>query len=470
MKRDRCAKIVATVGPASSSPEVIEQLILAGVDVFRLNFSHGTADEQRARYHTIRDVAGRLNVPISILQDLQGPKFRVGRLPGGELELVAGNTVKIVLGETTDQDATIPLPHPEIFDAIAPGNALLIDDGRRRLEITDAGTESMTARVIYGGKLTDHKGVNLPNTAIPLSPLTPKDHADLKVGLDLGVDWIALSFVQRPGDVLEAHQIIGERAGIMVKIEKPTALQTIDEIIRLADAVMVARGDLGVEIPPEEVPGRQKELVRACRLAGKPVIIATQMLETMVSSPAPTRAEASDVATAVYDGADAVMLSAESAVGAYPIEAVKVMDRIISKTEAHKDYRSILTALEPEVEPTVQHAVSSAAADVADIIGAKVIVAFSSSGATALRIARKRPKVPIFALTPDERVMRQLVLTWGAHAGLSEPLSGFGEMVKQAAEKVVEHGYAKKGDRIVIVAGVPFGVAGSTNNLRVVEI
>lgn len=470
MKRDRSAKIVATIGPASSTPEQIKALVLAGVDVFRLNFSHGTIEEQTARFNAIRQVEADLGVPISILQDLQGPKFRIGKFDGGEVMLTPGETVTMKLGETGTGIDDIPLPHPEIFDAITPGDKVLLDDGRRRLEVVNMTSDTLEAKVIYGGKLTNNKGVNLPNTTIPLSPLTPKDHEDLKVGLELGVDWIALSFVQRPGDILEARDIIGERAGILAKIEKPNALANIEEIVRLCDAIMVARGDLGVEIPPEEVPGRQKELVRTCRLAGKPVIIATQMLETMVSSPAPTRAEASDVATAIYDGADAVMLSAESAVGQYPIEAVSVMDRIIRKTESHKDYRSILNALEPVVEPTIQHAVSAAAADVASLIDAKVIVAFTSSGATAYRIARKRPTVPILAITPDESIVRRLVLTWGAHAIRTKDVESFREMIAQAAEHAVSQGYCRKGDRIVTVAGVPFGVAGSTNNLRVIEV
>jgi len=470
MRRHRRAKIVATLGPASSSPEKIRTLIETGVDVVRLNFSHGTADDQRQRLNTVRQIARDLETPVGILQDLQGPKFRIGTLSSGPVELVPEHTVTIKLSETGHDNQSIPLPHAEIFDALAPGHLLLLDDGRRRLEVLNVTADRIEARVVFGGTLSDNKGVNLPNTAIPLSPLTPKDHEDLAAGLDMGVDWVALSFVQRPSDILEARQIIGDRAGIMAKIEKPAALSAIDEIVRLCDAIMVARGDLGVEIPPEEVPGRQKELVRTCRLSGKPVVIATQMLETMVSAPAPTRAEASDVATAIYDGADAVMLSAESAVGQYPVEAVAVMDRIIKKTEGHKDYRSILTALEPVVEPTIQHAVSAAAADVAGVIGAKAIVAFTSSGTTALRIARKRPETPILAITPDEAIMRRLVLTWGARAIHLPPLENFTQMVDQAAEYARSLGYGQRGDRIVIVAGVPFGVAGSTNNLRVVEI
>lgn len=470
MRRRRCAKIVATLGPASEDRGTIRALVRAGVDVFRLNFSHGSHAEHADRYKIIRELEAELQRPVSILQDLQGPKIRVGLLAGDELTLKPGQIVQFVCEREASKPEHIPLPHPEVFDAVAPGHYLLIDDGRRRLEITACRSDRIDARVIYGGKLTNNKGVNLPHSTLPVSPLTPKDKDDLHFGLKLGVDWIALSFVQRPADILEARDIIGHKAGIMAKIEKPAALEVIADIIGLSDAIMVARGDLGVEIPPEEVPGRQKELVRASRLAGKPVIIATQMLDSMMHAPAPTRAEASDIATAIYDGADAVMLSGETAAGEYPIESVSMMDRIIEKTERHKDYRSIITALEPVVEPTIQHAVSAAAADVAATIGASAIVAFTLSGSTASRIARKRPAVPILAITPNDRIVRRMVLFWGAHAVKSEEIGNFREMVAAAGEHVRTEGFADKGDRIVIVAGVPFGVAGSTNNLRVIEV
>jgi len=470
MRRDRCAKIVATLGPASESRETMRALVKAGVDVFRLNFSHGTHDEHRKRYAIIRELERELNRPVSVLQDLQGPKIRIGSLPGGEVTLTPGETVRFALETEANEPGQIPLPHREVFDAIAPGHDFLIDDGRRRLQVTDCSATTIDARVVYGGKLTNNKGVNLPNSTLPVSPLTEKDKKDLAFGLDLGVDWIALSFVQRPADILEARELIGTRAGIMAKIEKPAALEVISDIIRLCDSIMVARGDLGVEIPPEEVPGRQKELVRASRLAGKPVIIATQMLDSMMHAPAPTRAEASDIATAIYDGADAVMLSGETAAGQYPVEAVAMMNRIVEKTESHKDYRSIITALEPVVEPTIQHAVSAAASDVASTVEAKAIVAFTSSGSTVSRIARKRPDVPILAITPNNRIVRRMVLLWGAHSVQSEEIASFREMVKAAGEHAKAEGFAVNGDRIVIVAGVPFGVAGSTNNLRVVEI
>src|SRR3954468_11864803 len=433
MRRHRHAKIVATIGPASSSPERLRELFLAGADVFRLNFSHGAHDDHRQVHAAIRALERETGRPIAILQDLQGPKIRVGLIKDGKIQVAAGETVRFVLGRDEGGRDAIPLPHPEIFKAILPGAALLIDDGRVRLEAVSLEAEVIEARVIVGGTISNRKGVNLPDTVLDLSPLTAKDRADLAFGLELGVDWIALSFVQKPGDMIEARALIGDEAGLVAKIEKPSALDHIDDIIRLSDAVMVARGDLGVEIPHEEVPGRQKELVRACRLAVKPVIVATQMLDSMVGAPTPTRAEASDVATAIYDGADAVMLSAESATGRYPVDAVAMMDRIIRSTEQHKLYRSIIDATKPGEEQTAPHAVAAAAADLAEAIHAPAIVAFTSSGTTAARIARKRPAVAILALTPDERVSRRLCLLWGAHSVLSEDITTYEEMVERAA-------------------------------------
>jgi pyruvate kinase len=346
----------------------------------------------------------------------------------------------------------------------------MIDDGKLRLQVTQCGDDYFEARVLVGGMLSDRKGVNLPNTDLPLSPLTEKDRIDLTFGLSLGVDWIALSFVQRPIDIIEAQVLIKKRAGIMAKIEKPAALACIEDIVTLVDAVMVARGDLGVEIPPEDVPGTQKELVRLCRRVGKPVVVATQMLESMIQTPSPTRAEASDVATAIYDSADAVMLSAESASGQFPVESVAMMDRIISHTEGHKLYRSIIDALQPPPEDSVPHAVAAAAADVADQISAAAIVAFTASGTTALRVARKRPKVPIVSLSPEAGTARQLALLWGAHSMVAEDIASYDDMVDRARTQVLSQGAAKEGDSIVIIAGVPFGRPGTTNNLRVIRL
>lgn len=467
MHRQRRAKIVATVGPASAAPDQLRALFLAGADTFRLNFSHGTHEDHARVHAAIRNLEREIGRPIGILQDLQGPKIRIGTLREGKIEVKTGERLRFILTKDEGGREGIPLPHPEIFAAVDPGHDLLIDDGRVRVRVVSPGDDEMTVEVINGGVLSNRKGVNLPGTVLALSPLTEKDRRDLAFGLELGVDWVALSFVQKASDMIEARGLIQNRAGLVAKIEKPSALVEIDQIIALADAVMVARGDLGVEIPHEDVPGRQKELVRACRLAAKPVIVATQMLDSMVSSPAPTRAEASDVATAVYDGADAVMLSAESASGQYPREAVEMMDKIIRATEGHKLYRSLVDATHPDVEHSPPHAVAAAAADLATAIGASVIVGFTSSGTTAARIARKRPGVPILALTPDVAIARRMSLFWGAHSVLTRNASGYENMVEIAEESARREGFLEGGSLGVVVAGIPFGQAGSTNNLRV---
>jgi len=470
MRRDRRAKIVATVGPASAAPDMLKALFLAGVDTFRLNFSHGSQQDHARVHAAIRALEQETKRPIGILMDLQGPKIRIGTFRDQKITVEAGETIRFVLSGSDGDRSAIPLPHPEIFAAVAPGHDLLVDDGRVRVRVTVLGGDFIEAKVIVGGAISNHKGVNLPGTVLDLSPLTPKDRADLEFGLRLGVDWVALSFVQKPSDVIEARSLIGARAGLMAKIEKPAALERIDDIIRMSDAIMVARGDLGVEIPHEDVPGRQKELVRACRLAVKPVIVATQMLDSMVAAPTPTRAEVSDVATAVYDGADAVMLSAESATGRYPREAVEMMDRIIKSTEQHKMYRSIVEATQPGEEQTPPHAVATAAADLASAIHATAIVAYTSSGTTAARVARKRPSLPILAITPNPEVSRRLCLLWGAHSVLSEDVHSYEEMVERATAFTVEEEFARARDLLVLVAGIPFGQAGTTNNLRVVSV
>jgi pyruvate kinase len=470
MRRHRRAKIVATVGPASASPEVLKALFLAGADTFRLNFSHGTHEDHAKVHAAIRALEKETGRPIGILQDLQGPKIRVGVIKDGAFTVEAGEKIRFVLKDGTGEKNSIPLPHPEIFAAIMPGHDLLIDDGRVRVRVTGLGEDTIDAEVVTGGVISNRKGVNLPGTVLDLSPLTAKDRADLEFGLKLGVDWVALSFVQKPSDVLEARGLINGRAGLVAKIEKPAALDKIDDIISLSDAIMVARGDLGVEIPHEDVPGRQKELVRACRTAVKPVIVATQMLDSMVAAPTPTRAEASDVATAIYDGADAVMLSAESASGKYPREAVEMMDRIIRATEGHKLYRSIIDALQTGEETTAPHAVAAAAADLAEALHAPAIVGFTTSGTTPARIARKRPPTQILAITPDVGVSRRLCLLWGAHSVLSEDIHSYDDMVEKATEISLAEEFAQQNDLIVVVAGIPFAQSGTTNNLRVVHI
>src|SRR5262245_44858210 len=468
--RRRRAKIVATVSPASASPEMLKGLFLAGVDTFRLNFSRGTHDDHANVHAAIRGLEQDMQRPIGILMDLQGPKIRVGTLRDKRITVRTGEFIRFVDSGSEGGSSTIPLPHPEIFAALSPGGDLLIDDGRVRVRARSLGQDYIEAKVIVVGAISNHKCGNLPGTILDLSPRTAKDRADLEFGMRLGVDWVALSFVQKPGDLIEARALIGERAGLMAKIEKPAALERIDDIIQISDAIMIARGDLGVEIPHEEVPGRQKELVRACRLVAKPVIVATQMLDSMVAAPTPTRAEASDVATAIYDGADAVMLSAESATGQYPCEAVEMMDRIIRSTEQHRMYRPIIEAIQPDEEKTPPHAVAAAAADLASAIHAAAIVAYTSSGTTAARVARKRPRVRILATTTSVEVSRRLCLLWGADSVLCEEVQSYEEMVRRATELAKREEFAGAGDSLVVVAGIPLGRAGTTNNLRVVSV
>lgn len=470
MKRDRNAKIVVTLGPASAGVSVMRALVSAGADVFRFNFSHGTHEEHAERYQIIRSIEKEVGRPICVLQDLQGPKVRLGKLSQSEIELKEGQQVVFAPEDSSSDKEVIPFPHPEVFEAVLPKHGMLIDDGKVRLRVTSVGKSRINAEVLVGGIIRDRKGVNLPDTVLQLSPITDKDKTDLKFGLDLGVDYVALSFVQRPSDIIEARTLIGDKALIMTKVEKPSVFDRIDDIISLSDSIMVARGDLGVEIPPEDVPGKQKELIHACRMAGKPVVIATQMLDSMVASASPTRAEASDVATAIYDGADAVMLSAESAAGKYPIEAASMMERIITKTEAHRSYQSIIHSLDLDVDPTAQHAISAAAADVARNIDAAAIIAYTMSGTTAYRIARERPDVPVLGITPNQKVARQLALLWGTRPILSSEGKDYDEMVEVARSVSLEHGFAKSNDQLVIVAGIPFGEPGSTNNLRILNV
>jgi pyruvate kinase len=471
MRRRRSAKIVATLGPASSEPATIEALFRAGVDVFRLNFSHGTHDQHRARLDAIRALEKETGRPIGVLADMQGPKLRLGTFAQGPVRLIAGRHFRLDLDPTPGTLERAPLPHAEIFAALEPGTELLLNDGNVRLRVDACGEDSAETTVVTGGELSDRKGVNVPNAVLPLTALTSKDRTDLAFALELGVDWIALSFVQRPEDVAEAKKLITGRAGVMVKLEKPAAVRRLAEIVELADALMVARGDLGVEMPPEDVPPVQKQIIHACRLAGKPVIVATQMLESMIHAPVPTRAEASDVATAIYEGADAVMLSAETAAGEYPVDAVTIMDRIIRRVQADPLYDSNLHATtQAEPEHTSSDAISAAARQVAHTVGAAAIVSYTTSGATALRAARERPGVPILALTSNLQTARRLALAWGLHCVHTSDVTNFGDMVQKASQITREEGFADSGERIVVTAGVPFGTPGATNTLRIAWI
>jgi pyruvate kinase len=415
----------------------------------------------------LRALSEEVGRPIGILCDLQGPKIRLGKLCGGPRMLQEGERIKLVLGETSDKAEEIPIPHPEIFQAIKQKHALLIDDGKVRLRLLRKGDTFAEAVVEVAGEIKDRKGVNMPDTLLPMSAMTPKDRADLDAALELGVDWIALSFVQRPEDVAELKKIVAGRAGVLAKIEKPKALASLHGILELADALMVARGDLGVEMPLERVPGLQKQITRAARKAGKPVVVATQMLESMISSPMPTRAEVSDVATAVFEGADAVMLSAESASGAYPVEAVQTMDRIACSVEDDELYHSIIEAQRGAPEKTTPDAIMAAVHEVTQTIEARAIVCWTKSGITAMRAARERSQAPIIAPTPSIDTARRLCLVWGTHSVITEDIRDFDDMVKRAGQIARQEGFAQAGERIVITAGVPLGTTGATNMLRV---
>jgi len=467
MNRNRRAKIVATLGPASDRQEQIEELFVAGADVFRFNFSHGAHAEHKARMDAVRAVEAKHGRPISVLADLQGPKLRIGRMADGGIDLEQDQSFRLDLDHKTGDQDRAPLPHPEIFTALKENTQILLNDGKIRLRVTEIGDGYADTVVETGGLLTDRKGVNVPNAVLPVAAMTDKDRADLQFALTLGVDWVALSFVQRPEDVAEARKIIQGRAAVLSKLEKPAAIDRLDEIITLSDAVMVARGDLGVELPPEDVPGLQKQIVRHCREAGKPVVVATQMLESMISAPAPTRAEASDVATAIYDGADAVMLSAETAAGDYPVEAVSIMGRIIARTERDEAYRAIMDTTHPDPESTAPDAITAAARQVAETIGAAAIVTYTTSGSTTLRAARERPDVPILCLTESEATARRLVLVWGIHGVITQDVRNFSDMVDKACRIARDEKLAQKGERLVVTAGVPFGTPGATNILRI---
>ncbi len=467
MRRARKTKIVATLGPASSSPEKMKALFEAGVDVFRINMSHTSHDllrELHGRVRALEEEAGR---PIGILADLQGPKIRLGTLPGGQITLIQGQRIRLIRETSSDDPEVLPIPHAEVFAALKQKHVLLIDDGKVRLRTFASKPDSAEAFVEVGGILKDRKGVNLPDTLLPVSAMTDKDRADLEAALALGVDWIALSFVQRPEDVAELRKLTRGRAAILSKIEKPKALESLDAIIELSDALMVARGDLGVELPLEDVPGRQKQITRASRKAGKPVVVATQMLESMISAAAPTRAEVSDVATAVFDGADAVMLSAETATGAYAVEAVSVMDRIAVAVENDPLFQSLISAQRDPPQETTPDAIMQAVHEVTHTIHARAIVSWTKSGSTALRCARERPEAPIIALTPSIDTARRLCIGWGLHCVLTEDAQDLDDVVERATEIAYREGFAKTGERIVITAGVPLGTSGSTNLLRV---
>ncbi|BDB70717.1 pyruvate kinase [Comamonas thiooxydans] len=467
----RNAKILATLGPASTERKTIEALVHAGADVFRLNFSHGTHEDHRRRHEAIRAIEAELGRPIGVLLDLQGPKLRVGTFKEGPVRLIEGATFRLDLDKSAPGDATrVSMPHPEIFAALRPGVDLLLDDGRLRLCVEEAGLDFAVTRVVTGGILSERKGVNVPGVVLPLSALTQKDRDDLDFGLSLGVDWVALSFVQRAADIDEVKAIVLGRAAIVAKLEKPAAIDSLDAILTATDAVMVARGDLGVEMPAEQVPAIQKRIVRACRRLGKPVIVATQMLESMINAPVPTRAEASDVATAIYDGADAVMLSAESASGQFPVESVAMMSRIIVQTEADPQYRASLDASHTPPAARTADAIGWAARSVASLLDVAVMVAYTSSGTSALSMARERPRASILGVTPHASTARRLSLVWGVRPVISDDVPTVDSMTDVAVDASIRILNAQPGQTIVIAAGLPFATPGSTNLLRIAQV
>ncbi len=471
MKRNRNTKIIATLGPSSRTPDVIEALSVAGADVFRLNFSHGTHEDHQKVRDIIRDVERKSERPVAIIADLQGPKLRIGQFANGSTRLNAGDLFHVDLDQQPGDEVRAPLPHPEIFAAIKPDDELLVDDGKMRFRVESCDDRSAKLVALTSGTVSNNKGVNIPGVVLPIAALTEKDRRDLAFALELGVDWVAQSFVQRPDDVLELRSLVGGRAGCIVKLEKPSAVSELDEIIAATDAVMVARGDLGVELPAEDVPVLQKLIVQKCRAAGKPVIVATQMLESMISSPTPTRAEASDVATAVYDGVDAVMLSAESAAGDYPLEAVTMMDRIIKRVEGAKNYRTLMNANAVELVDTSPDAIAACAALAAESLSsATAIATYTSSGSTALRVARGRPSVPILGLSPVHETARRMVLVWGLHCVWAEDAVSVRQMVENACRVSLREGFTQPNDHLIVTAGMPFGEPGKTNLMRIARV
>lgn len=471
IKRNRHTKILATLGPSSDTKDILMKMVLAGVDNVRMNFSHGTPDDHKRRFDMIREIEEETGLPIGIVADLQGPKLRVGKFRDKKISLHEGMELRLDLSDEPGDETRVQLPHPEIISAVSVGDRLLMDDGKVRVIITAKGPDWLLVSVEAGTVLSNNKGVNVPNVTLPIPALTEKDRRDLETALSLGADWIAHSFVQKPEDVEECQRLIAGRAKHIVKLEKPSALEYLDEILSLTDAIMVARGDLGVEIPPENVPGAQKRIVRACRALGKPVIVATQMLESMIESPQPTRAEASDVATAIYDGTDCVMLSAETAAGAYPVEAVAMMDRIAQSVEKDTLYRRIMDADHPATENmNVGDSITAAAFQVAIDVKAAAIVNFTTSGSTALRTARHRPTVPILCLTEDLKTAHRLALSYAVRPVLTKDIDNFDDMVNRASEISKITRFAHSGDLLVITAGVPFRKVGSTNILRVAKV
>ncbi len=468
--RSRKVKILATIGPASRSPEMLRKLFKAGADAFRVNMSHGEHSDHEASIKAIRALEKEFARPVAILADLQGPKLRVGKFKDGEAVIRHSGHFTLDRNPEPGDETRVQLPHPELFGILEKGQRLLINDGKIRLRVIRADEDEILCSAEVGGVISDRKGVNVPDAEVPIPALTEKDRKDLAFAVQHGVDWIGLSFVQRPEDIAEARKLMGGYGALCAKIEKPMAVRKLDEIIELSDGIMVARGDLGVELEPQEVPPLQKRIVNAARTAGKPVIVATQMLESMIESPTPTRAEVSDVANAVYDGADAVMLSAETAAGDWPEEAVTIMDRIASQVERDEGYKERVRFLDTPPDATTSDALAHACMTIADTVAISAITVFTASGSTARRVARERPDTPMLVLTPSMGTARRVALLWGAHAVATKDIGSFEEMIAKGKRMALRHGFGKAGSKLIALAGVPFGTPGATNLLHVVTL
>jgi len=462
----RFAKILATVGPASSAPDTLRLLHDVGVNAFRLNFSHGSHDDHARSVKAIRAVQTQTGNPITIVADMQGPKLRVGEFADGQIELHYGAEMTLICAKDTAKENTIPINHPELFKAMEAGHQLKFDDGKLMATILSNDGTTMQARIDVPGVLKNKKGINVIGATLPLSAMTEKDREDMVFALSQEVDYIALSFVQTAQDVQDARAIVKDQAGIIVKIEKPSAVDDLDAILDLADAAMVARGDLGVELPLERVPVVQRQIIRKARALGKPVIVATHMLESMIDAPTPTRAEASDVATAIYQGADAVMLSAETAVGRHPATAVAIMDRIIRSAEGDPEFWADFQSRALPHDMTSEDALGSSVRGIAEILQCKAVLGYTSSGSTVQRISRERPPCHIVGMTPNMKTASRLALSWGVTPVLTQDPKGFDNMVEIARKVAREHIGAQKGDKVMITAGIPFGVPGTTNTLK----
>ena len=468
--RGRKVKILATVGPASREPEMLRRLFKAGADAFRVNMSHGDHATHAETMKAIRELEREFYRPVAILCDLQGPKLRVGTFKDGKAVIRHSGHFTLDRNPEPGDETRVELPHPELFGLLSKGQRLLINDGKIRLKVIEADDDNILCSAEVGGVISDRKGVNVPDAEIPIPAMTEKDRKDLAFAMENGADWIGLSFVQRPEDLAEARKMMGGKGALCAKIEKPMAVRRLDELIEMSDGIMVARGDLGVELEPQEVPPLQKKIVNKTRLKGKPVIVATQMLESMIESPAPTRAEVSDVANAVYDGADAVMLSAETAAGDWPEEAVTIMHKIAVQVENDEDYVERVRLLDTPPDPTTADALAHACMTIADTVNVAAITVFTGSGSTARRVARERPSVPMLVLTPEMRTARRTALLWGAHAVATKDIGSFEEMIAKGKRMALRHGFAQAGSKLIALAGVPFGTPGSTNLLHIVTL